>query len=116
MTSFFIILAIEVAYLAALVMFCGWARRKVKPWVYSLGWAVWSTVWALYDVFVDHDQAGVAINALVASFWWREFWKQKPPRSRDKVAKLIGAKAKAIREKLVAAMPKASPINVPVGA
>lgn len=109
-----VLTVVYAAYLLALLSFCAWVRTKVQPWVYSLGWAIWCTVWCIFDVF-QHNQLGVAINGGLASYWWREFWKQKPPRMRDRVAKLIGAKARAVRDKLVENMPKPSPVPIPVG-
>lgn len=107
-------LVVFVLYILALVSFCGWAQRKVKPWVYSLSWAVWCTVWFCLDIFLYHDQFGAALNAFVGSYWWRDFWKKKPPFNRKKVEQLVGAKTKALKQKLVDAMPKASPLGKPV--
>lgn len=81
-------------------------------WRVALFLALWSTFWGVYGVF-QGNQVSVAINVLVASYWWRVFWKNRPRGGRDKVAKLIGAKAKAIKDKIVAAMPKAAPVRVP---
>lgn len=105
--------AVIVLYFVGLLTFCAWAQRKVPPWAYALGWAAWCTFWFVWDVF-DRDQVGMALNALIGSYWWHDFWRKKPPVDRDKVKKAIGAKAKALKAKLVASMPQASPVSQPV--
>jgi hypothetical protein len=82
-------------------------------WKSALIMAVWCSVWAVVDVFTHHPVSG-AFNALMASYWWRVFWKNRPRGDRDKVSKLVGAKAKALKAKLVASMPKASPVGAQV--
>lgn len=113
MISTVIAIVLYVAYLFALLALCTWVQTKVKRWVYCLIWTALCAAGALIDLF-SHDQVGTALNVLVASFWFHEFWKNKPPFDRKKVAKLVGAKAKAIKDKVVAAMPKASPVSKPV--
>jgi hypothetical protein len=114
-----------VSFLVNFVVFSAfiWAWIQIVQrwprWKYSLLAAIWCTFWVVVDIFT-HAQLSLAINVLMASYWWREVFKNKPPTDRKKVAKLVGAKAKAIKAKVVAAMPKASPVSkptlVPVGA
>lgn len=85
---------------------------KVPPWVYHLICAVVFTGVVILCLF-PFDSTGAAINSFWASIHWYQFWKKKPPRMRDRVAKLIGAKARAVRDRLVKAMPKASPVRSP---
>jgi hypothetical protein len=106
-------LLVMVVFFYVIIRGSFWLYTHVPRWVYSLIWLAWCLTWFVVDVF-SHDQVGMALQALVGSYWFREFWKHKPPRMRDKVKKLVGAKAKAIRDKLVAAMPKPSPVSKPV--
>lgn len=109
-------IVLYMGWLFAIVVFCSWVQQRVKPWVHSLCWAVWCTTWFAVDVFIVHDQFGSALNAAVASYWWRDFWKKKPPFNRKKVEQLVGAKTKALKQKLVDSMPVSKPVLVPVGA
>lgn len=63
---------------------------------------------------VEGDQVTVACNALGASAWGLDFWNHRPPRMRGKGKKLVGAKARAVKEKLVKSMPSAAPVARPV--
>lgn len=117
--SIIIYLALFGVYLVLLVRFAMWTQARNLQWLFSLVFAVWCTAWFVVAC-ISGDQFDMAFNALLGSYWWREFWKRKPPRMRDRVKKLVGAKAKALKAKVVAAMPKPSPVGkpalVPVGA
>jgi hypothetical protein len=54
-----------------------------------------------------------ALWAGLSSYWWYRFWKQKPPFDRKKADRLVGAKARALKQKLVDSMPKALPVMKP---
>ena len=104
-----------IAVIAFFTMCCvvfAYASTRLPKWAYALIWAVWCTVWCIVGL-LTHDSFAAAFNAVLASYWWRTFWRNKPPRMRDRVAKLIGAKARAAKAKLVAAMPKPSPVGKP---
>jgi hypothetical protein len=103
---------ITIVTIIALIVLFMYVATHVPIWVYSLMMALWCTVAVVINVF-RHDQVGIGLNVLMGSYWWHRFWKNKPPKMRDKAANLIGAKAKAIRDKLVAAMPKVSPVRIP---
>ena len=113
MTATLVALALSAVYYYALIKLCIWGSRNLPLWKYALIWAIVCTGFVVWSI-LDGDHVGTAFNALYASYWWRVFWKNKPPRMRDKVAKLIGAKARAVRDKLVASMPKPSPVRRPV--
>lgn len=90
------------------------AAFLLESWAYWACAAVWDVAWSLYDGF--HGlKVGQILNLLwfiFAIYMMVKNWKNRKPR---KAYKLIGAKAKAIRDKLVKAMPKAKPIVIPGG-
>lgn len=76
-----------------------------------LGWliiAVTCTTCATL-AFTDLHHAGAdgygAIMTLFAVGAWAEFWRNRPRGKGRKAAKLIGAKARAVRDAMIAKMP-----------
>lgn len=65
------------------------------------------------DAAAEHSWWGYWFTALTVMGWWGVWHNRPPPRDKRRVRKLIGAKARALRAKLVAAMPKPSPIPRP---
>lgn len=110
---FAVSLIVILAFYAGIFMLSTWMSKKFPMWINWLFWALLSSAFFVFDI-VRHDESSAAFQALIGSFYWYMFWRSKPPRMRDKAKKLIGAKAKALKEKLVAAMPKASPVGSPV--
>lgn len=102
--------------IALWVLLFTWMGRTFKPWVVDLFCALILTVDAVISALQGH-WGWAGYDTLVASYVWRLFWRRKPP-SKRKVKKLVGAKARAVRDKLVASMPKLSPVGklAPVGA
>lgn len=89
--------------------------KHYPMWVYDLcGVAL-----CVYGIILNvkyHDQFWLAINATGLLSFLNSFFKNKPPRMRKKAKKLVGAKARAVKEKLVRSMPTAKPVALPVSA
>lgn len=105
-------LIITILWVALLITFFVMLSRRAPAWVYSLFCAIWCGCWAIVGLF-QGNEFNVALNVLVGSYWAHDFWRKRPPGMKKKATEAAGAKAKAIKAKIVAAMPKSSPVRIP---
>lgn len=87
-------------------------RVGVPIWVIDLGLALLFTVALIFDA-LNREYIAVSVDAFFAVAFWRRFWKRRPKGKGRKAAKLVGAKAKAILDKVKASMPKPSSVRIP---
>jgi len=82
-------------------------------WFPPLSFAVMEFFIAVIAV-LQSDWPSCAVAAAFCAFFFWVFWRRRPrgPR-KHKLRKAIGAKARAIRDKMVAAMPKPRLLAVP---
>lgn len=83
----------------------------VPLWFSTASLCYWS-FFAILDLVVHvstFDHIVDVVEVLICLF----VFLLRPPRNRRRVRKLIGAKARALRAKLIGAMPKPSPIPRP---
>lgn len=88
---------------------CPWWR-----WIYTMG----EFILCLTPIAIIIELAQTNyVNAIVEAYTGLALafflWKNRNKRNKTRATKLIGAKARAIRDKLVSAMPKAKPIAFP---
>jgi hypothetical protein len=98
---------------AIIAVVVGMVVYAISPrWVYWLCNALWSTGTIVYSIFFGHDSTLLRLFALAwCAFTWWLVHKNLPPRDRRRIKKLVGAKTRALRDRLVATMPK--PRTVP---
>lgn len=114
MTAFALVVAVAILAVFYLLLFKGlsYTARRVPRWAMSLIVAVLELAF-MVAALLTRQGFWAGIDAMLAMYWFNDFWKNRPRGMRDKIAKAIGAKARALKEKLVAAMPKSSPVRIP---
>lgn len=107
-----LILGVVIAPLGCAVG-CKSARGSLRSPVFFACWCGWASAMALYEAVTGAPwwAAGDGVSALVALILW--WWSR---RKRKRAAKVIGAKARALRDKLVKSMPRWEPRLQPQGA
>lgn len=86
--------------------------RWWPKWICTLIQALASTGWLILAI-IDGTPWIIALFVVLAVLNWIDFWWNRPRGKGRRTAKLIGAKARAVRDALVAAMPKPSTVPAP---
>lgn len=110
--SFVIVLLWSLIYVgtSVLAIMVGWRYSDATQ---HLLLAFHNFLWAIGIILLAPWGFAVYPTLEAMSHLW-EWWKDDDTkRKRKKVKKLVGAKAQAIRDKLVAAMPDAGPLGNP---
>jgi hypothetical protein len=94
-------LVLVLAFWSIWVAVDGWAIRHHRPEVDSIAvlaavaWVVGRAAW-----WAAHRQWAAALAEIVAGVIWFSIWRRNR-KGRDRAAKLVGGKARAIRDKLL---------------
>ena len=103
-----IIIAYAAAWVMATIIIGIILRFNARPsgnWFVELSFAVYNLVLLVLAFASDDALVGWMATFMFVFFMWM-FFKKLPPSKRKRALKLIGAKARAIRDKMGAAMPQ----------
>lgn len=109
MNSWYFVVTVIVLVVIATLVLPKWVYAALFA-AYQFGWSIWGYLTHARDIY--HIGLELA-SVLIGVYWLIVFWRNRPRGKGRKAAKLIGAKARAIRAKLIAAMPNGSAIPAP---
>lgn len=94
----------------ALIAICVILTHLLSTWLYWLLATVFSITVMIWSL-IEGDIGSTLLNAAFAAYAAWMCWRNRPPK--DRIKRLVGAKARALRDRLVAAMPAPSRVPLP---
>lgn len=98
------------AYIIPRLTYSVRSGKRVSDFEWDAVAAFWQFIGAIIAVYGGYVPY---LYIIFGSYFAWKAWKNRPRGKWKKVKKAIGAKTKALRDRIVAAMPKSSPVQVP---